>query len=65
MLYQFFCSGNFCVLSAYYLPSCGKGNVVGLKEYVQGVADVGQKSPTTCTALGKSISHNKPIKRGK
>ena len=58
----FFCFGNFCVLSAYYVPSCGKRNVVELKEYVWGVADVGQKSTGNYTALGKSVSHNKPVK---
>ena len=44
------------------MPSCGKRNAVELKEYVWGVADVGQKPTATGTALGKSVSHKKPIK---
>lgn len=62
MFYHFFCLGNFRVLRACYVPSCGKRNAVELKEYVWGVADVGQKPTATGTALGKSVSHKKPIK---
>lgn len=35
------------------MPSWGKRNVLELKEYVWGVADVGQKSIVTFPALGK------------
>lgn len=64
MFYHFFCLGNFCVLRAYYVPSCGKRNAVELKEYVWGVAGVGQ---VYCNlhSPGQVSSSQEAQKRGK